>query len=235
MSEERMMTNDERLATSTEKFTENDVTKAPIINNVEIGRKAEESANLTELKEETDDISGGNPEEEESLDASSDSYESDLTDTADSDTYYDLSASADSDTDYDLTDTADSDTDYDLTDTADSDTDYNLTDTADLDTDYSSDLELLKSSFPALSNIESIGELESPDEYARFRGLGLTPKEALLATGQSLKPPPQRRPTSPIATRGRSERIPEYYLKMAREIFHGLSDREIQVLYKKVK
>ena len=61
------------------------------------------------------------------------------------------------------------------------------------------------------------------------------PKEALLATGQSLKPPPQRRPTSPIATRGRSERIPDYYLRMAREIFHGLSDREIQVLYKKVK
>ena len=211
MSEERMMTNNESLATSTEKLTENDVTKAHIINNVEIGKKAEESENLTELKEETVDISGGNPEEDESLDASSDSYESDLTDTADSDT------------------------DYDLTDAADSDTDYNLTDTADSDTDYSSDLELLKSSFPALAEIESIGELESPHEYARFRSLGLTPKEALLATGQSLKPPPQRRPTSPIATRGRSERIPDYYLRMAREIFHGLSDREIQVLYKKVK
>ena len=187
MSEERMMTNSESLATSTEKLTETDVTKAPMINNVEIGKKTEESANLTELKEEIDDISGGNPEEDESLDASSDSYESDLTDAADS------------------------------------------------DTDYSSDLELLKSSFPALAEIESIGELESPHEYARFRSLGLTPKEALLATGQSLKPPPQRRPTSPIATRGRSERIPDYYLRMAREIFHGLSDREIQVLYKKVK
>ncbi len=211
MSEERMMTNKESLATSTEKLTETDVTKAPIINNVEIGKKTEEPANLIELKEETDDISGGNPEEEESLDASSHGYESDLTDAADSDT------------------------DYNLTDTADSDTDYNLTDTTDSDTDYSSDLELLKSSFPALSEIESIGELESPHEYARFRSLGLTPKEALLATGQSLKPTPQRRPTSPIATRGRSERIPDYYLRMAREIFHGLSDREIQVLYKKVK
>ena len=223
MSEERMMTNSESLATSTEKLTETDVTKAPMINNVEIGKKTEESANLTELKEEIDDISGGNPEEDESLDASSDSYESDLTDAADSDT------------DYDLTDAADSDTDYNFTDAADSDTDYNLTDIADSDTDCSSDLELLKSSFPALAEIESIGELESPHEYARFRSLGLTPKEALLATGQSLKPPPQRRPTSPIATRGRSERIPDYYLRMAREIFHGLSDREIQVLYKKVK
>ncbi len=97
------------------------------------------------------------------------------------------------------------------------------------------DLRELQNQFPALSSIESITELDSPEEYLRFRSLGLTPKEALLATGQSMRPSAPRRATSPIAVRTRSERIPDYYLKMAREIFGNLSDREIQSLYKKVK
>lgn len=107
--------------------------------------------------------------------------------------------------------------------------------TSSTEDDYISDLSELKNQFPALGSIESITELDSPEEYLRFRSLGLTPREALLATGQSVKPSAPRRVTSPIAVRTRSDRIPDYYLKMAREIFGNLSDREIQALYKKVK
>ena len=102
--------------------------------------------------------------------------------------------------------------------------------------DYISDLRELQNQFPALRGIESITELRHPEEYLRFRSLGLTPREALLATGEHPTDTPRApRVTSPIAVRTRGERIPDYYLKMAREIFGNLSDREIQALYKKVK
>ena len=98
------------------------------------------------------------------------------------------------------------------------------------------DLRELQNQFPALRGIESITELRHPEEYLRFRSLGLTPREALLATGEHPTDTPRApRVTSPIAVRTRGERIPDYYLKMAREIFGNLSDREIQALYKKVK
>ena len=98
------------------------------------------------------------------------------------------------------------------------------------------DLRELQNQFPALRGIESITELRHPEEYLRFRSLGLTPREALLATGEHPTDTPRApRVTSPIAVRTRGERIPDYYLKMAREIFGNLSDKEIQALYKKVK
>lgn len=115
----------------------------------------------------------------------------------------------------------------------DSEDDYITSSTED---DYISDLAELKNQFPSLRGIESIAELRHPDEYLRFRSLGLTPREALLATGEHPTDTQRsHRVTSPIAVRTRGERIPDYYLKMAREIFGNLSDREIQALYKKVK
>ena len=136
-------------------------------------------------------------------------------------------------------DTSDTEDDYGETASSNDEDDY-INGVAssydDSEDDYISDLRELQNQFPALRGIESITELRHPEEYLRFRSLGLTPREALLATGEHPTDTPRTpRVTSPIAVRTRGERIPDYYLKMAREIFGNLSDKEIQALYKKVK
>ena len=91
--------------------------------------------------------------------------------------------------------------------------------------------------FPHLRGKESVAELENPLRYAALRDLGLTPKEAYLATNshissydnrshlQSAVPRPAGASQDMLDTKG---------LEAARELFAGLSDREIQRLYKKV-
>lgn len=97
----------------------------------------------------------------------------------------------------------------------------------------SDELAELKSYFPALADLKSTAELQYPERYEKFRALGLTPKEAFLATGQALR---QKRhvPSSPISVSRQRDGIPGRDLKYAREIFTDLCDREIQELYKKV-
>lgn len=99
------------------------------------------------------------------------------------------------------------------------------------------DMEELRSLFPHLREKTSITELDNPLRYAALRDLGLTPKEAYLATSEPMQkydnrshlrsavPKSASTPTG-ILTRGE--------LEAARELFSGLSDREIQKLYKKV-
>lgn len=95
------------------------------------------------------------------------------------------------------------------------------------------DLEELKKSFPELAGLGSTEELQHPEKYQKFRALGLTPKEAFLATGQVLKPK-RSIPSSPISVSRQRDGIPNRELKFAREIFPGLCDKEIQELYRKV-
>lgn len=96
------------------------------------------------------------------------------------------------------------------------------------------DLAQLRNSLPELKDLAAVSNLKYPEEYARFRALGLTPREAYLATGERREPIEARRITSPMSVKRTRDAIPEYYLKMAREIFGGLSDREIQSLYSRV-
>ena len=95
------------------------------------------------------------------------------------------------------------------------------------------DIEELKKNFPELSSLGSVSQLLYPEKYAKFRGLGLSPAEAFLATGQALKPK-KAAPSSPISVARQRDGIPNRELKFAREIFPGLCDKEIQELYKKV-
>lgn len=99
------------------------------------------------------------------------------------------------------------------------------------------DLEELRSLFPHLKNIESVTELQNPLRYAALRDLGLTPREAYMATSEPihrydnrshLRSSVPKGATTPIGILTSSE------LEAARELFSGLSDREIQKLYKKV-
>ena len=100
------------------------------------------------------------------------------------------------------------------------------------------DLEELKSLFPALLGLTSITQLDDPLRYAALRDLGLSPKEAYLATGGISIPAYDNRghlsSAVPKMAAASKDEMSASQLSDARMIFHDLSDREIQRLYKKV-
>lgn len=99
--------------------------------------------------------------------------------------------------------------------------------------DINEDMEELKKQFPELWDLSSADELQNKEKYLRFRGLGLTPAEAYMASGGArVKERP--RPTSPLSVKRRDEGIPDRQLRMARELFSEMSDTEIQALYRRV-
>ena len=99
------------------------------------------------------------------------------------------------------------------------------------------DVAELRSVFPELSEIESISELSGAERYATLRDLGLTPKEAYLATREVRPRRDSRRHLSSAVPRGAGAPgggIPRSELEGARGLFPGLGDREIAALYRKV-
>ena len=108
-------------------------------------------------------------------------------------------------------------------------------------TDYDAlaeaDMKELKSLFPELHSADSIASLPNPVRYAALRDLGLSPREAYLATSE-----PQRRYDNrshltsvvPHGAGGGASVMSARELDEARALFSGLSDREIRRLYKKV-
>ncbi len=99
------------------------------------------------------------------------------------------------------------------------------------------DLEELRTLFPHLKDIESITELQNPFRYAALRDLGLTPREAYMATNEPIHRYDNRshlRSSVPKGANAPSGILSSSELEAARELFSGLSDREIQKLYKKV-
>lgn len=100
------------------------------------------------------------------------------------------------------------------------------------------DLRALKRDFPELASISDITELDNPMRYAALRDLGLTAREAYLATSEHraalrdnrahLSPAAPRRAGAPTGGMTRSE------LEHARELFSGMNDAEIQALYRRV-
>ena len=99
------------------------------------------------------------------------------------------------------------------------------------------DLEELKSIFPALREKSSIREFDDPLRYAALRDLGLTPKEAYLATRRiNADHGTISHITSsvPKSAARAPESISQSELESARMLFSDLSDREIQKLYRKV-
>lgn len=91
--------------------------------------------------------------------------------------------------------------------------------------------------FPEARGIESITELENPERYAALRDLGLSPKEAYLATGRVKRAPDNRRHLSSAVPRGAGApggSMTRSELERARDLFPGLGDRELMGLYRKV-
>lgn len=108
------------------------------------------------------------------------------------------------------------------------------------ETDYealiASDLDALRSEFPELRDITEITDLNNPLRYAALRDLGLSPAEAYMATAKRRS---QDTRSHLKSAHGRSAKAPvgmmtQYELASARELFPGLSDSDLQRLYKKV-
>lgn len=98
------------------------------------------------------------------------------------------------------------------------------------------ELLLLRENVPELSGVEDISEALNTERYLELRTLGLSQKEAYLAT-QIKRAPDTRSHLSdsfPRPARSPHTAMTRGELYAAREIFEGLDDSEIFRLYKKV-
>ncbi len=100
------------------------------------------------------------------------------------------------------------------------------------------DLAALKAQFPALREISSLAALPDPVRYAELREMGLSPKEAYLATGGTARSRTDNRAhlLSAVPRQGAlAENLPTAeQMAEARRLFSNLSDAQIHRLYQKV-
>ncbi len=113
--------------------------------------------------------------------------------------------------------------------------------TAESETDYAQiiadDIKSLKQQFDELSSLEDITELENPLRYAALRDLGLSPREAYLATSGARRARDTRSHLTGTVPKGAASprgSMTSSELAAARDLFVGMSDSQIQALYKRV-
>ena len=98
------------------------------------------------------------------------------------------------------------------------------------------DVEELKREFAELSELGDISELSNPTRYAALRDLGLTPREAYLATSPSKKQDNRSHlrgsPSVNVGRKKSTMTMREW--NIARALFEDLDDGEIEKLYRKV-
>lgn len=98
------------------------------------------------------------------------------------------------------------------------------------------DLEQLKGEFPELEGTESIAQIKNPLRYGALRDLGLSPTEAYLACRGKVAARDNRAHLHHSVPRFAKAPIgmSRTELERARELFGGMSDAEIQSLYRRV-
>ncbi len=102
----------------------------------------------------------------------------------------------------------------------------------------SDDLSELCEEFPEMSGTEDISEMKNATRYAALRDMGLTPREAYLATRPRTDEIPDSR-AHLVSSVPPARQIPRSSMtvsewRAARELFEDLSDTEIERLYKRV-
>ena len=109
-----------------------------------------------------------------------------------------------------------------------------------LEVDYAArveeDLNEIRKQFPALSDLNDISELKNPLRFGALRDLGLTVKEAFLASGGAKSSYDNRSHlTASVPKRASSgiEMTRKEY-EVAKDLFSTLSDSEIKKLYQRV-
>ena len=99
------------------------------------------------------------------------------------------------------------------------------------------DLETLRRTFTEMRGVKSITELDNPLRYAALRDLGLSAREAYLATSERREKRDNRSHlvgATPRAGAYSSSLMSRDEIRAARQLFDGMSDADIQSLYKKV-
>ena len=99
------------------------------------------------------------------------------------------------------------------------------------------ELATLAESFPEILASQSPENSVNLGRYSELRALGLTEREAYLATRRTVVREDNRAHLSPAVARearGHHSAMPEGELRACRELFFGMSDAEIRRLYKKV-
>ena len=98
------------------------------------------------------------------------------------------------------------------------------------------DIAQLKSEFKELHRLTDITELDNPLRYAALRDMGLSPREAYLATSRR-RQNNTRAHLSAAAPKSASSpggAMSEVEMASARELFSDMSDDDIRKLYRKV-
>ena len=115
------------------------------------------------------------------------------------------------------------------------------TESIDYDALAEEDLARLKEEFPALRDMASLYELEDPARFGALRELGLSVREAYLATTTPKAHTPHTydnrshlRSSVPRTHGASGEQMSAQQMRAARELFSDLSDSDIVKLYKKV-
>lgn len=117
------------------------------------------------------------------------------------------------------------------------DSEYEPSDREECCANTESELLSLAESFPEILAAENPDEVINLERYAELRTLGLTEREAYMATRRAVRREDNRAHLSPTVTkeaRGPHSAMPEGELRACRELFIGMSDAEIRRLYKKV-
>lgn len=99
------------------------------------------------------------------------------------------------------------------------------------------DLAQIREQFPSLHGIRDVTDLKDPLRFGALRDLGLTAKEAYLASGGKKRSYDNRThliSSVPGGARSAVDGISRVELDMARDIFGSMSEGEIQKLYRKV-
>lgn len=110
------------------------------------------------------------------------------------------------------------------------------TEAVDYEALIASDIDALKSEFPELNGIKDITDLNNPLRYAALRDLGLSPAEAYMATAKRRTQDTRAHLRSAHGRNAATAMgmMSQYELATARELFPGMSDSDLQRLYKKV-
>lgn len=126
---------------------------------------------------------------------------------------------------------------------ADADTPEN--DVADYERMASDDLAEIKRLFPSFSDISHLRELDRAERFGEMREAGLSVEEALMATNyerifeaivkkaRAANGKSHLQSRVPTASGGETVGMTGEQMRQAKEMFDGLSEREIQSLYKR--
>ncbi len=108
--------------------------------------------------------------------------------------------------------------------------------------DAESDLSEIREMFPQLADVNELSEIENSERFVELRAMGLSVREALLATngtakarGSAYDNRSHLKSSVPKAGGSSGIQMSRAELQAARDLFGTLTEKEIKELYKRVR